>query len=103
MVLIVPAFLNGSAEAYLNGFLIPSCQPYLAAGKPEVGKLGLPAVNKLLFENTAFVHNRVAHADIALRGKAVKIAGGKTAETAVSETGVRFAVIKLFDADTEVL
>ena len=103
VVLIIPAVNNLTAEADLNGLLLARNEPDLAAGEPEIGQLGLPAVNKLLSENSAFIKNAVAHAVIALSCKAVQIARRKAAETAVSETGVRLAVIKLFKTYIKIL
>ena len=56
-----------------------------------------------MLENSAFVKNTVAHAVIALSCKTVKIARRKAAETAVSETCIRFAVIKLFKTYIKIL
>ena len=71
-------------------------QPDFAAGKPEIGHFGLPAVHQLLLEDAGFIKNGIAHGRITLRGKAVQIAGGKPAEAAVAEARVGFTVIKLF-------
>ena len=72
-------------------------KPNLSAGKPEIGKLRLPAVNKLLLENTCFIEDRVASCRISLRCKTVKIASGKSAESAVAETCVRLTFIYIVE------
>ena len=97
----LPVVGNLTLKLNFNGFILSGNKPYLSAGKPEIGHLGLPAVNNLLLENAVFIKNRIAHSVVALICQSVKIAGGKSAETAVSETCVRLAVIKLLELYSE--
>ena len=99
VVVIIPCIDDFTAEFNLNGILFSCLEPYLAAGKPEVGELCLPAVNKLLLEDTALVKNAVAHTVVALSCKTVKVAGCKSAEAAVTETCIGLALVKLINAD----
>ena len=66
VILIIPAVNNMTAEADLNGLLLARNEPDLAAGEPEIGQLGLPAVNELLLEDSVFVENGVAHSEISV-------------------------------------
>ncbi len=93
-VALIPVLLQPSAEFDLDGMLLIGTQPYLAAGQPVVGQLGLRAVHQLLLENTVFVQDGIAGAVIAVGCHAVQIAGGKPAQTAVAETRIRFAGIQ---------
>ena len=103
VVLIVPALVNPALKENINGLLLTGNKPNVTAGEPEIGELGLPAVDELLLENTVFVKNRIALCKISLTCKTVKVAGCKSAETAVAETCIRLAVIKLVELYTEIL
>ena len=95
--LIVPGIVNFALKADFQRAFFVRHKPHVAAGQPEIGQLRLPAVDQFLFENTRFVKNRIAARGVALRCKAVKVAGGKSAQSPVAETRVGFARIKAFE------
>lgn len=103
VIAVLPAVDNIALEADVNALLLARNEPYLAAGEPEIGHLGLPAVNELLLEDTVFVENGVAHAEIAVGCQSVEITRRKAAQTAVAETRVRLAVIELVELYAEIL
>ena len=55
MVIAVPAFLNMAFKLNLNASFFTGNKPNIAAGKPEIGQLGLPAVNKLLLKYACLI------------------------------------------------
>ena len=103
VIAVLPAVDDIALEADVNALLLARNEPHLAAGEPEIGHLGLPAVNELLLEDSVFVENGVAHAEIAVGCERIEIARRETAETAVAETRVRLAVIELVELDAEIL
>ena len=90
-------------EADIDALLLARDEPNFAAGKPEIGHLGLPAVNKLLLEDSVFIENGVAHSEISVGCKRIEIARRETAETAVAETRIRLALIELVELYAEIL
>ena len=88
VAVIVPVFLNSSAEAYLDGVLIPGYEPAFGGALPVVGSFGLAAVLDLLAEDAELVADGIARCGDALGGHGIHIAGGEPAETAVAESGV---------------
>ena len=103
VVLIVPALVNPALKEDIYCLLLTGNKPNISARQPEIRQLGLPTVNKLLLENAVFVKNRISFCVIALTCKTVKVACGKSAETAVSEAGIRFAVVKFVKLYSEIL
>ena len=99
VVVIVPAVDHFAAEAHVDGAFLALGQPHLAAGQPEVGQLGLPAVHQLLLEDAVLVQDRVASGGVALGGEAVQITGREAPEAAVAQARVRLAVVELFQTD----
>ena len=55
VVVVIPAVDHLPAEADVDGAFLPLGQPHLAAGQPEIGQLGLPAVHQLLLEDAQFI------------------------------------------------
>ena len=55
MIVVFPDFFNMTFKADFNSTFFTGHEPDITAGKPVVGKLCLPAVNKLLLEDTVFV------------------------------------------------
>ena len=100
-VALVPVLLQPAAEFDLDGVLLIGAQPYLAAGQPVIGQLGLGAVHQLLLKDAVFIEDGIAGAVVAVGGHAVQIAGGKTTQTAVAETGVRLAGIQALRGGAE--
>ena len=101
MVMSIPEIFYPTLKSNLLSALRTLNKPCFAAGEPEIGQLCLPAVNNLLLEDAVFVKDRVTHTVVALCCKAVKVARGKSAETAVAETCIRLTVVKLFELDSE--
>ena len=97
MVVVMPLLFNVAVEVHLNGAFVDLLHPDLAARKPEVRQLRLPTLNELLAENTVFIAQGIAHGRVALCCKAVKEAGGKTAEAAVAKAGVRLLFVKVIE------
>ena len=89
---LVPVRLDAAAEAHLHRVLIARDEPALGRGAPIVGDLGLTTVFDLLAEHAELIAEAVARGGDVLRGHAVHIAGGETAQTAVAETGVRLGL-----------
>ena len=102
VIAVLPAALDGAAELDVEGLVRFRGEPYIAAGKPEVRQFGLPAVDDLLLEDAVLIKDAVAHGGISSGGKAVQIAGRKTAETAVAETRVRLAFIEFVEGEAEI-
>ena len=103
VVAVAPVALYGAAKFDDCHFVGLGVEPDVAARQPEIRKLGLPAVNNLLFENAVLVHNAVAHGRVGAGGQTVQVAGGQTAEAAVAETGIRFALIEGLQLNAEIL
>ena len=93
VVLVVPVFLKFAFEVNVDSKFRLCNEPYGTAGEPVVRKLGLPAVFKLLLEDSVLIADRVTHSRVSGCSESVQIASGKTSETAVSETCVRLVVI----------
>ena len=102
VIAVLPVINNFAFEADIDALLLARDEPNFTAGKPEIGHLGLPAVNKLLLEDSVFIENGVAHSEIAVGCERIEIASREAAETAVAETRVRLAVIELVELDAEV-
>ena len=102
VIAVLPVIDDFAFEADIDALLLARDEPNFAAGKPEIGHLGLPAVNKLLLEDTVFIENGVAHSKISIGCKRIEIARRETAETAVAETRVRLAVIELVELYAEI-
>jgi len=98
----VPAVGNGAAELNGYGAFGMRHQPNVAAGQPRVRQLGLPTVHNLLTKNSVFIQKRIPGGRISAGGKSVQKARGKTAESAVAESGVRFTVINVRKPDTKI-
>ena len=91
-----------AAEFYFNGMVGVCFQPHTAPGQPVVRLFCLPAVDNFLFEYTVFVQNGISAAGISVRGQRVHKAGGQSAQTAVSQAGVRLALIYVFRVYTHI-
>ena len=72
-----------------------------AVGLPAVGLLALEAVDDLLLEQAVLVIDAVAVAGHAQRGQGFQEARGQTAEAAVAQPGVGFAVEHIVEVDAE--
>ena len=55
VIAVLPVIDDFAFEADIDALLLARDEPYLAAGEPEIGKLCLPAVNKLLLEDACFI------------------------------------------------
>ena len=93
VILLIPVFLKLAVKVNFDGLVLFGNEPCLAAGKPVIGKLCLPAVLDLLLEDTVLIADRIAHSGICVCCKTVKVAGSKTSQTAVSETCIRLVLI----------
>ena len=94
----MPLLFHVAVEVHLNGaFGSTFCIQTRAARQPEVRQLRLPTLNELLAENTVFIAQGIAHGRVALGGQAVKEAGGKAAEAAVAQAGVRLLFVKVIE------
>ena len=83
--------LQPPAEFNLHGVLLIGAQPYLAAGQPVIGQLGLGAVHQLLLKDAVLVQDGVAGAVVTIGGHAIQVAGSQAAQAAIAETWVRLA------------
>ena len=90
-VALVPVLLQPPAEFDLHGVLLIGAQPYLAAGQPVIGQLGLGAVHQLLLKDAVLVQDGVAGAVVTIGGHAIQVAGSQAAQAAIAETWVRLA------------
>ncbi len=103
VVLVVPVLGQVALEVDVDNSVGLLNKPAFAAGEPVVGKLGLPAVLDLLLENAVLIADRVAHSGISVGSETVQIAGGKSAQTAVSKTCVRLILIDTVKVDIPLL
>ena len=103
VVVVVPVLVYLTIEMYLDSLVGNRNQPRAAAGQPVIRKLGLPAVNDLLLEDTVFITDRIARCRIFAGSKTVHVAGSKSAQTAVAQTSVRLFVIYAVYLDAHVL
>ena len=103
VVLLIPVFLKLAVEMNFDGLIGLGNKPALAAGKPVIGKLCLPAVLYLLLEDTVLVADGVAHCRIAVGSKTVKVAGSKSAQAAVSETCIRLVIVDTVNVNVPLL
>jgi hypothetical protein len=69
-------------------------EPRASRTQPLVGHFGLPAVVDDLRENAELVANAVANGGNLERRQRIKVTGGETAETAVTESGLLFLIEK---------
>ena len=92
---VVPALLHATAEADGKHAVGARLEPHLAARQPDIRQFDLKAVNNLLLEEPVLVEYRKSAGGIFERGKRIHKAGGKSAESAVTEPGVRLAVVKI--------
>ena len=97
MVLVVPVFLEIALEVNIDSELGLRNEPYRTAREPVVGELSLPAIFKLLLEDTVLIADRVSHCREAGCSKTVEVACCKTAETAVSEACIRLVLVNLIE------
>ena len=97
VVSVVPVLMKVALEVNVDSKLGLGHEPYRTAGEPVIGKLCLPAVLKLLLEDTVLIADRVAHCGELTGSESVKVAGCKTAETAVSESCVRLVLVDLVE------
>ena len=95
-VALVPVLLQPAAEFDLDGVLLIGTQPYLAAGQPVIGQLGLGAVHQLLLKDAVFIEDGIAGAVVAVGGHSVQVTGRQPAQTAVAQARVGFALVQLF-------
>ena len=65
--------------------------------------LYLPSVYDFLLEDTVFIEDRVACCGECAGCKSVKVAGGKSAKTAVTESRIGFFLIDMFNLYIELL
>ncbi len=93
MVVVLPIFVYLPVKANLNRLVGNGNKPRAAAGKPVIGKLGLPAVNYFLFEDTVLIAYGIACCGIIAGCQTVHIASRQSAQTAVAETRVGFLLI----------
>ncbi len=94
MVLVVPEFLDMSVKADLYAFFRHRLHPDFPTRKPEIGQLRLPAVHQLLAEDAVLIAQGIPRGGVALCGQGVQEAGGKPAQPAVAQPGVRFLLVK---------
>ena len=66
-----PVFLDPAVELYGKRFIASLREPDLAAGKPDVGKLSLPAVHDFLLEQAVIIANGIPHRRIIARSERV--------------------------------
>ena len=85
---LVPLLLDLAAEVDGLGLVYLGDEPGVAQAQPVVGQLHLLPVHNLLLENAQLVADGVAPGGYVQGGHGVQIAGGQTAQTAVSESRV---------------
>ena len=103
VVVILPVLVDLTIEVYLDSLVGNRNEPSAAAGEPVIGKLGLPAVNDLLLEDTVLITDRVTGSGIVAGSEAVHVAGCKSAQTAVAEACVRFLVVNAVYLDAHII
>ena len=86
VVVILPVLVDLTVEVYLDSLVGNRNEPSAAAGEPVIGKLGLPAVNDLLLEDTVLITDRVTGSGIVAGCETVHVAGCKSAQTAVADS-----------------
>ena len=103
VVVLLPLLVNLAVKMNLYSLIGYGYEPRSAAGQPVIGKLCLPAVYDFLLEDTIFVEDRVACCGECAGCKSVKVAGGKSAKTAVTESRIGFFLIDMFNLYIELL
>ena len=98
---IVEDVLHLTIEIDLGGVLRTDDLPGSAELHPVVGQLDLIAVPELLLEKPVLVMNPVADGREVERGERIEETGGKTAETAVTETHVVLLLAEFIDIEAE--
>ena len=103
VVVLLPLLVNLAVKMNLYSLIGYGYEPRSAAGQPVIGKLCLPAVYDFLLEDTVFVEDRIACCGECAGCKSVKVAGGKSAKTAVTESRIGFFLIDMFNLYIEFL
>ena len=97
VVVLLPLLVDLAVKMNLDSLIGYGYEPRSAAGQPVIGKLCLPAVYDSLLEDTVFVKDRVACCGECAGCKSVKVAGGKSAKTAVTESCIGFFLLDMFN------
>ena len=100
---ILPVFLNFAFKVYFNGFIRLRVEPYRAARQPVVREFRLPAVLEFLTEDTVFIADGMTGCRNALCCHCIQIASSQSAQTAVTQTSIRFLFINLVDVDVIII
>ena len=103
MALIVPVRRDLAAETHLDLVLVARNQPALGCDAPVVGRLGLLPVTEHLTEDAQLIADGIARSLNAERGHAVHVAGGQSAQTAVSEPGIRLRLKDIGSLEAKIL
>ena len=101
--MVVPVLGDLPAETDLDHILVTGDQPALGRAAPVVGDLGLLAVPELLLENAQLIADGITDPLHAEGSHAVHVAGGQSAQTAVSEPGIRLRLKDIGSAEAEIL
>ncbi len=92
---------NLAIELYVHGHVVPGELPGVKV-EPVVGDFDLVSVDDLLLEDAVTVSQTVAPGRKVERGQAVEEAGGKSAETSISQSGIMFLFNDVLNAETQV-
>ena len=98
---VLPGFLDVTAETDSARLIGSGNEHNITAGQPVVRQLDLLTVDKLLLEQTVFIQQRETGCGIVECGSRVHIACGKTTETAVAKTRIRFAFVNGIERKAE--
>ena len=78
-------------------------EPSSSLVRPFVGELDLISVDDLLFEKAVFVADRKSRRGVSESRKRVHEAGGKSAESAVAESGIALSVVSAFKIEAHLV
>ncbi len=84
--------LEAAGDRHVDSPPVPGHLPRIGMLQPRIGMLDLDAVADLLAKDAVFVAQPVAHRRDLQRGQRVDEASGETAQPAVAQSGVRFAL-----------
>ncbi len=103
VALVVEDILHAAVNVDIRGVFGAHDFPRGAEDHPVVRMLDLVSMDELLLEQAELVVNAVADGGQIERGERIKETRGETAETAVAETHVDFALANRFPIDSEIL
>ena len=87
--LLVNIRVDAAAKADRLALFPPGHEPGIAQFQPLIRQLDLPAVGDLLFEQAQLITDGIADGGNFLGSHALQIAGGQSAQAAVTQAGIR--------------